>query len=297
MLHRLREVSSRARGRAEGGLPEDLSALEKDLRAAGPSVRGGGRFAETEACADDDLLWHALSGRRMEGVARERLEDHLVRCDGCRTLVAEAARAPDAIGAVERDALRTEPPDVAPYVQPSRQGRRWLRGAAWMAPAAALALYAVIMLSVPRASMQLLVEPADTIRSSGGTAMEDGAVLRAGDRFRVEIRARKDGYFFVYLWEEADPGTFLFPSAEILQGNWIEAGNRVFVPASGAWEVDDQGGGDEGIYLLYSERPVEPEAISGIQRDLERGGSDRAGVERILSRHFSIEQNIRYRHE
>jgi len=290
---------------------KDLSDIETALRRIGPPAAPELSSPKKPDCPDEDLIWKFLS-RRMKRKQKRLFLEHINQCDACCSLLAEVVRQPADPARQDDGRLLTQPPSIDPFVQKIREKANistshrlrtrsktpwsWGYGAATLA-AATVCICIVVFLGRPNIDMVVHLNKGHVVRSNGAEPLKPGAVLESGDQFRAEITARKDGFIYVYLLTEFQRGEFLFPSPSIPQKNRVSKGEHLFVPEQGLWIVDDKRGEEEILYLLFSETPARLDEISRILGELEKSEKTRSKVEKVFSRHFSIEEKIPYRHE
>jgi len=290
---------------------EDLSDMEALLRRNRPPSPPELSAPQQPGCPDDDVIENFLS-RRMKRKEKRLFMEHLSRCDACRTLLAEAVRQPAELARQDEGRLLTRLPSIDPFVPGTNETARvttpdhsrprprspWGWGFGVATPAAAAVCIGIILfLGRPNIDMVVHLNRGHVVRSTSAVPLNPGEELQQGDRFRAEIVARKDGFVYFYLLTEFHSGEFLFPSPSIPQENRVRKGEHLFVPGQGLWIVDDKSGGEETLYLLFSETPAPSDEISRILGELEDSKKTRSAVEKILSRYFSIEEKITYRHK
>ena len=273
--------------------------MKKESIEDGP----GGR---AEGCPDPAAAWRILQGggSRRE---RRRLEEHISACPDCRAWFSEIAKMGQAGEAGTEPPPRTTPPSIEPYVReapgkgstrvgaPARRRRGWAWAVGLGAPAAAAAgIYILAMLHTPAVTMGVWTESGRPVRSAGRVPVRDGDAVRAGDRLRVEVQVHEEGYLYLFLLTENEAGEFLFPSETMDESNRVRPGERLILPAGGEWIVGGTRGAADSLYLLFSERPVGPAGLHRISHEAGSRAADRHAVERLLSGHFRIEQQIRY---
>ncbi len=69
----------------------ELSSLDELLNQAGSHHRSESSFLDQPSCPEEENVLRFLS-REMEEEEREKFIEHMVRCDSCRAIVAEAGR-------------------------------------------------------------------------------------------------------------------------------------------------------------------------------------------------------------
>ncbi len=286
-----------------------LSDLEDLFAQTRPPLASSLTSSRQSDCPGDESVERFFS-RSMKKKERLLLEEHLSRCAACRAVFAEIVRENAALTQETEHRLLTQPPSIdllapgktkiapvkIPKLRPRRQ--RWVWGFAVATPAAAAASI-FIMLSLARPDVNMLVHlnRGHNVRSVDQASLKDGDVLRRGDRFRAEIAARKDGFIYLYLSAGPLDSEFLFPSSSVPQENSVRQGDHLLIPAQGSWVIDDRTGRLETLYLLFSERPISSEEMTTISGELEKQGKAPSQIKEVLSRQFSIEQEISFQHE
>ena len=289
---------------------DDFSAIEDLLFDAKPPVSSRFDAAPQGDCTDYESMVRLFS-RRIKAKERQILEEHLSRCDACRTLLAEIVRESPVPAQHTEGKPLTQPPSMDSILPGTdkttrvlklnlhgERRRRWRWAFAVAAPMATAACI-FIMLSLTRPSVDMLVHlnRGHVVRSADEVLLKTGEVLRRGDRFRAEITARTDGFIYIYLAAGPEDSEFLFPSSSIPQDNQVRRGDRLLVPPQGSWVIDDSSGREETIFLLFSERPVASQEISRLSGELDKQGKTLSRVKKVLSQHFSIEQEISFQHQ
>ncbi len=238
---------------------------------------------ERPDCPDDEAFSQFLSNR-CDRTEKKRILDHILTCPAC------LAAVDDLTGEARLNA-RTETRETRPVSQPGRIRRPWVWGLGYGAPAAAFCIFLAVVFLQPSVRMDLEVTR-NALRTEGVMSVADGGLLHEGDRFRVEISARKDGYFFLYAWNKAQGGKFLFPILGFSDDNRIRKGQSVFVPDRKGWLLEDTVPGLETFFLLFSDRSVASDDISLLEDRLAQAGTDRSAIEKQLEKLFSIEQRL-----
>jgi len=241
---------------------------------------------ERPDCPDDEAMSRFLSGRCDPG-ERRRILRHVMTCDACLAAV-------DDLTAPARAEARAAARGFRPAAG-LRARRLWspARAMGFAAPLAAACVLAAVVFSRPALRMELEVTRS-AMRTESTLSVDDGGVLHPGDRFRVEISALEDGYFFLYAWNQVRGGKFIFPLEGFGDDNRIRKGQSTFNPDEKGWLLEDAEPGTETFFLMFSERAVPAEYISGLDVRLARVSGDRSAVEGLLGRHFSIEQRFSY---
>ena len=244
-------------------------------------------FEETEECLDDRAFQRFVLGKT-RGAEKRNILSHMAGCDRCRLMLQGIV--------ADREAARLEDHAHRPLADGRRRGFSarpgWRQALGFGLPAVALcAVLLFILLPRPVAKMQFRVL-ASGVRSGETLFLANGGILHDGDRFRLEVTTEKDGYLFVVAWNPREGGRFIFP----LDGrqNRIEKGVIQFVPDKQGWQLLATRPGEETIYLLFSDKPLDRAARQEIEKALKREGSNLRQVEKLLQGDPSIQQQITY---
>ncbi len=244
---------------------------------------------EGNDCPDDEAFSRFLSGRCGQEEKR-RIHEHITSCYPCLATVDDLTReARVNTGRETRKAMPSARPG-----SPSRRGWAWGMGLG--TPALALCVLLVVLFPGPALKMDLEVTRS-AVRSEGRLSVEDGGLLHPGDRFRMEISARRDGFFYLYAWNQGQGGQFIFPSPEFPDENRIGKGQTLFVPDMQGWQLEEAVPGSETLFLLFSPLSVDREALSRVEQELEGTEKGLSYIEGRLKESFSLEQRITYRVE
>ncbi len=282
----------------------DISEIE-DLLKQREAIYPAALILSQPPCPQEKKLWRFLS-HEMKGKEKRRYEKHLIRCNSCRIFMAEVIRQSPVSTEQKEGVLQTQPPSLdlllpketkrPPKValrHPGPRQKYWRWGFGFAAPAAvAVCMFILLTLTGPKVNMVVHLGQGEALRSTNRAILKSGEVLEKGDSFRAEITSRKDGFVYFFLWNKSQGGEFLFPSPSIPQENRVIKGEHTFVPAEGLWVVDETDKGEETLYLLFSDRLIDFVQLSKISKELEKTSSPTTLAEKILARHFSIEEKI-----
>jgi len=239
-------------------------------------------------CPDEESFLRFLSGQ-CSRVERDRILDHVTDCHAC------LAAVDDLIGPASARARENRMRGRTPSSR-RRSRARWAWGVGLTAPAAALCVLLAVLFAAPAVEMNLEVMQS-ALRTEGDRFVKDGGLLHEGDSFRLEVSAREGGFFFLVAWNPSQGGKFIFPVPGVPDENRIEKGQTRLVPDRQGWRLEDVVPGEESLFLLFSEHPVDREELARKGRELEGAGKALPDVERFLQRDFSVEQRITYRVE
>ena len=119
--------------------------------------------------------------------------------------------------------------------------------------------------------------------------------MHEGDCYYVEVTGYQDGYFFLYVWNHRDGGTFLYPGQEFNDANTIKKNQKITVPAGDPWCLEDSFPGEENVYLLFSEKDIRLKRLSDIDTKLNQtAGTEQLKLEKHLIRNFKIAERTTY---
>lgn len=110
------------------------------------------------------------------------------------------------------------------------------------------------------ATLTMIAQPAAT-RSAGASAprlVRSGDVVKTGDRYRIKIKADRDGYGYVILAGSSGRVATLYSGP-------VRAGEAVWIPGEDEWARMDKWRGDEMVYLIVSE-----DEVAGFEEKAER---------------------------
>jgi len=100
--------------------------------------------------------------------------------------------------------------------------------------------------------------------------MEQGGVLRSGDKFQVSFKASQDSYIYIFLQDSKGEISQLFPHPKVKQSNKVIKDNEYVIPAKDKWFWLDENVGKETIYILATENPLD--ATETVMRTLKSSG-------------------------
>lgn len=271
-----------ARGRRSRGDAELHEALEGLRESPELLLR---ELEQRPGCPDDETFSRFVSGQ-CNPLEKQRILGHILTCRPCLATL-------DDLTAEARASAREEARGAVPVRRPAPARRTWAWGLGLGAPAAAVCVVLALLISAPAVKMQLVVTR-DALRTNGTPSVSEGGLLHEGDRFHLEISAREEGYFFLYAWNQAQGGKFIFPVPGFSDDNRTRKGEMVSVPDREGWVLRDTVPGEETIFLLFSRYPLGPEALSRLGDRLKQGPKDRSEIESLLEHHFSVEQRFSY---
>jgi len=104
------------------------------------------------------------------------------------------------------------------------------------------------------------------------TELQEGAVLRSNDRFRIKFELSEPAYAYLLSLNSQGHLAAIFPESPASPVVKAEAGLPYLVPMDGKWFELDDNTGSERIYLLLSPTPIE--GIEGKIKTLQKSGID-----------------------
>ncbi len=118
----------------------------------------------------------------------------------------------------------------------------------------------------------LVADFAYSYRSDRGRAharsLQNGSELHTGDHYKIQFTPREECYVYIFQRDSSDQLFSLFPPGKNFVGadaenNPVRADRTYFVPGEGkSFELDNQVGTEEILFLVYRERNLELERKS-----------------------------------
>ena len=87
--------------------------------------------------------------------------------------------------------------------------------------------------------------------------VRDGSILQSKDKFKVQFETNKDAYVYILMHDSLNKAILLFPDPQINVKNHVEASTKYAVPTSDRWFWLDENVGNETIFVLASESPLD----------------------------------------
>jgi S1-C subfamily serine protease len=120
--------------------------------------------------------------------------------------------------------------------------------------------------------------PAHTVRGAqegvpSKVLIEQGGVLRSGDKFQVSFKASKDSYVYIFLQDSKGEISQLLPHPKVEQSNRVIKDDEYVIPAKDKWFWLDENVGKETIYILAMENPLD--AAESVMSTLKSSGIDK----------------------
>jgi hypothetical protein len=121
-------------------------------------------------------------------------------------------------------------------------------------------------------SYEIQVQSKGTDGSWKSTALQDGAIIRSGDRLQAIIRPDNDCYLLMLVATSKNKMIRLLP----LKGQdkaFVQAGNEVYVPGKDQYQTVESGNaGAAAIHLFVSSQPMTH--LTWLMERLEKSGSE-----------------------
>lgn len=102
--------------------------------------------------------------------------------------------------------------------------------------------------------------------------LREGAALRSNDNFQIHLRATRDCYVYVLLFDSQGKAGMLFPGMAG-SNNKLKANRAHQIPAGSDWFFLDEHTGTETVYVLAAAEPMTD--IGRLLADMDRKGSRR----------------------
>ena len=124
--------------------------------------------------------------------------------------------------------------------------------------------------------------------------VDDGGVLRSGDRLQVRVRAPRDGYIYVIAYGSSGSALLLHPFSGRAADARVGADQEMAVPAPGIYLPLDGRPGQESLFAIWSESPLQ--GVSSLLVRMEGAGGDPVRAEQILREVFPEVRRVSFRH-
>ena len=102
--------------------------------------------------------------------------------------------------------------------------------------------------------------------------MQDGGVLRTGDRLQARVEAPRDGYVYVIAYGSSGSVTLLHPFGGEAEDARVTANEPRTVPAPGVYLPLDDRPGRETLFAVWSQAP--PDGLPRLLVRMEGAGGD-----------------------
>ncbi len=107
--------------------------------------------------------------------------------------------------------------------------------------------------------------------------VKNGDTLHTGDQVKVNLKADKNCYLYVFYYDSRGEAGVLFPNPQIALDNNVVAGKEISLPGGDlAFELDDNAGA-ESLYFVASLKPMDD--VSKLLAQMEKAGT---GMKRQL---------------
>jgi len=256
-----------------------------------------GWVPEPESCPDEEMVAAYWEGRLTREEA-DRIEVHLASCKGCTDKLIllsemEASCSPAAESLVTEQMVQ-KAKSLVGYPDPrsslAKRIGRWLKAvrplpAFVTASVVGICIASMVTFYLSGGRNQMTVGVATFgITASVPTTdltranvpiyreieLEDGAVLRSGDRFKIEFQLQEGAYAVLLALNSQGHVCSLWPRNVVSSNAKAEAGVTYFVPSDDEWFELDDNRGVEKIYLLISVEPIE--GLENKIRELAKSG-------------------------
>ncbi len=216
------------------------------------------------------LTLHRMRYGELQGDALHEVRAHVAACEACAARLAGQERHRAAFEAM------AVPPAIreAPVPAPANDYRGWIRWATPLAAVAAVAMFAITLVSPPLGPEDDGNRPkGDTLGVEAWVDQEGGPVKVSGERQvhpgdRIQIRVRGPGQHVVTVAGKDGAGRIA------VYGAWTSDDDEGWEPAPFALELDNTPG-DERFYAIFGEREFsERDVRAAIQRGQPPAGGD-----------------------